>query len=121
MGKLDNAVLMVRGKLIRFSENIGETVMGRVTGQESSDLGGLTNTVSDAGNGVIFIVSLLLAFVAIIGLILVVLKGIIGGSQAQAEAKTGIPRVIIYAIIGFGAAAIIGFAATFAKTLFSAG
>ena len=89
-----------------------------ITGAQGNSFNGITNTVQDAGNGLVYIVMMIIGFAGVIGLGIAVLKIMLGDSATKSQAKGALFWILVAAIIGFAAIGIIGMAQTIGQSLF---
>lgn len=90
-----------------------------ISGAASNGFSNITGAVQNTGNGVIYIMMMLVGFVGVVGLMIAVLKIMVGGAGTKSEAKGSLFWIIVAAIIGFGAMGIIGMLQTVGLNLFN--
>lgn len=92
---------------------------GKITGDMSgTGFDSTTTAIENAGNSAIYIVMMIVGFTAVIGLLIAVLKIMVGGSMTKNEAKGSLFWICLAGIIGFGAIGIVGLLQTIALGLF---
>ena len=98
-------------------------VNGNLTGAKNDGgaFDNLSNSISTTGNSLVYILMMIIGFVGVIGLGIAVIKIMVGGAQTKSEAKGSLFWILVAAVIGFGAMAIIGVAQTIGSGLLGAG
>ena len=94
-------------------------VGGNITGGlENNSFTNITTTVQTTGNSIVYILMMVIGFVGVIGFGIAAVKIMVGGSNTKATAKGDIFWIIVAAVLGFGAMAIIGLLQTVGVGLF---
>lgn len=105
---------------LNFAIATGFSVKGNITGDMAAD-GAFSTTqeaIKGAGNSVIYILMMIVGFTAVIGLLIAVMKIMVGGASTKNEAKGSLFWILIAGIIGFGAMGIVGLLQTIGLGLF---
>ena len=128
---IDNFALTIRngisfGIIQAFAENEPKSGTGNtfdagtaITGGTSEAFGNLNNNIQDAGNGMVYIMMMLIGFIGVIGLGIAAIKVMVGGAATKSEAKGSLFWILVALIVGFGAIAIVGTLQTVGNCLFN--
>ncbi len=93
---------------------------GSITGEMSGDgFSSTTEALENAGNSAVYIGMMIVGFIAVIGLLIAVLKIMVGGSMQKNEAKGSLFWICVAGIVGFGAIGIVGLLQTVGQSLFT--
>ncbi len=127
---IDNFALAIRngisfGIIQAFAENSDKKSAGTfdagsmINGETSEAFGNLNNNIQSAGNGMVYIMMMLIGFIGVIGLGIAAIKVMVGGAATKSEAKGSLFWILIALIVGFGAIAIVGTLQTVGNCLFN--
>lgn len=127
MNVLDTAILGAKTTLIMVANgtgtgsgsSVGTDVMTKITGAQDPNMGTISTSIENTGNGLIYIGMTLVAVIAVLALLLASGKIMLGGAVQKSEGKNSLFWVILAAVVAFGAIGIIALAATMSGTFFN--
>lgn len=127
MNVLDTVIFKARTTLIMVANgtgtgsgsSVGTDVMTRITGAQDPNMGTISTSIENTGNGLIYISMTIIAVLAVLALLLASGKIMLGGSVLKAEGKSSLVWVILAAVVAFGAIGIIAMTATMSGTFFN--
>lgn len=131
MNVLDTAILGAKTMLIMVANgtgtgtgsgsgsSVGTDVMTKITGAQDPNMGTISTSIENTGNGLIYIGMTLVAVIGVLALLLAAGKIMLGGAVQKSEGKNSLFWVILAAVVAFGAIGIIALAATMSGTFFN--
>lgn len=114
--------MIIKGLIQKMPLIFGQfNVTEVVTGEDGGMLGDLTNTVSSAGNSIVFILMMIGGFVGVIAVIVVGIKLSAGAPDTKASTKKELLPLFIGLFLIFAAIFIVGAVQTFSMAVFNGG
>ncbi len=98
-------------------EGTGWSVMTGIQPSEGTGFSDISSKISSTGNSLVYIMMMIIGFVGVIGLGIAGIKIMVGGAATKSEAKGSLFWILVAAVIGFGAIAIIGLMQTIGSGL----
>ncbi len=115
---LDHCFISARTVTAFASEGDGNGwSVSQISPSEGEGFSAISGKISSTGNSLVYIMMMIIGFVGVIGLGIAVIKIMVGGAATKSEAKGSLFWILVAAVVGFGAIAIIGLMQTIGQGL----